>query len=232
MFSEPRISESKSSWDKVDESLPTMSMYRTSKVLPSPNEQFSPTTRPSDVQALVRYNNNTPYSYPPALRESWAPTIMTQNPYPTDAAKKSMLPSKKYVILASLIGAVVGLCICGVPLAVMTTLYLQQKSQTQTCSNSNGTTGTSSSSSLPSQCSAYTTISDVTRLTTCTGTYNYDCGWTAGWYRFSGSGGTQLATTPSSTLYCCTQYPGWFNGTLPSTSGTTTVVHIRFPRFL
>ncbi|CAF0959705.1 unnamed protein product [Adineta steineri] len=193
-------------------------MYPSSQVIPFPNEQLSATMRPSDIQALVRYNDNIPRLYPPTIREPWAPTIMTQHPYPTVPKEKPVLPSKKFFIMASTIGVVVGLCISGIPLAVMTTLYLQLKSQI----SSNGTADTDSSS-LPSQCSTYTTNSDATRRTTCTGPAYTDCALTAGWYQFTGSGGTKLATTPSSIGDCCTTYSGWFNGTLPSTYGTTTV---------
>ena len=44
---------------------------------------------------------------------------------------------------------------------------------------------------------------------------------TAGWYRFRGNG-TYLATTYVSRDTCNTYYGGSFNGTLPSTPGTTT----------
>jgi hypothetical protein len=44
---------------------------------------------------------------------------------------------------------------------------------------------------------------------------------TAGWYRFSGGAGTQLATIYVSRDTCTTYYGGSYNGTVPSTPGTT-----------
>ncbi len=44
---------------------------------------------------------------------------------------------------------------------------------------------------------------------------------TAAWYRFSGAAGTRLSTTSVSSYSCGTYYPGWFNGSLPSTVGAT-----------
>ncbi len=78
------------------------------------------------------------------------------------------------------------------------------------------------SSSLPSQCTSNTALSDPYRLYTYTGCcYSADCTLAAGWYRIQGSGGSQLVTTPMSTGYCGQSYPAWFNTSFPSTPGTT-----------
>ncbi|UJR33691.1 hypothetical protein I4U23_021120 [Adineta vaga] len=158
--------------------------------------------RPSQPWQTDPYSSNS-YQNPPSIAKQVAPAAST----------------KKFLIIASVLGVIIGLCMCGIPLGVITTLYLKLKSDgSATCA----TTG-SSSVSLPPQCTTYTTISEANRLTTCTGSYYTDCSWTAGWYRVTGGGATKLATVASSTNYCCTSYPGWFNGTLPTTSGATTI---------
>jgi hypothetical protein len=83
-----------------------------------------------------------------------------------------------------------------------------------------------SSSSLPTQCTSYTVNGDPTRLityTSCIGCSSDTSPYIqAGWYRFVDAAGTKLATVPSSSGTCGTNYPGWYNGTFPSTSGSTT----------
>ncbi len=76
---------------------------------------------------------------------------------------------------------------------------------------------------MPNQCTSYNTMNDQSRLST----YNSGCcpcdsGYT-GWYRVTGLSGTRLATFPVSSGYCSSSYPVWFNGTLPSRPGTTTI---------
>lgn len=83
----------------------------------------------------------------------------------------------------------------------------------------------SNSANLPSQCSNYITNSDPTRLSTfvgCTSCF-YDTSpyFSVGWYRFTGGAGTQLANTPPNTGNCGASYPAWFNGSLPTTAGST-----------
>ena len=78
-------------------------------------------------------------------------------------------------------------------------------------------------STLPSQCTSYTSNSDSTR-NIATGTAGSLCDntLTAGWYRFTGAAGTRLATSSVSLDTCTTGNGGSYNGTLPSTSGATT----------
>jgi hypothetical protein len=87
-----------------------------------------------------------------------------------------------------------------------------------------------SSSSLPSQCTSYITNSDFTRNVGYTGCCYCDTGLTAGWYRFSGAAGTQLITSPVNVNLCGYDYPGWFNGSLPTTVGgiTTGMVCVNY----
>jgi hypothetical protein len=83
---------------------------------------------------------------------------------------------------------------------------------------------------VPTQCFSYKTDDDSTRLYTyrssCCGA---DYSLTAGWYRFTGGGGTRLVTRQLSTTNICgTSYPGWWNGTLPIMTGATTVGNVCF----
>ncbi|CAF4188312.1 unnamed protein product [Rotaria sordida] len=81
----------------------------------------------------------------------------------------------------------------------------------------------STSISLPSQCTSYNTLTDISRLSTYTsGCCPCDSTVSTGWTRITGSAGTQLITYPVSTSYCSTNTPGWWNGTHPSTIGATT----------
>ncbi|CAF5025437.1 unnamed protein product, partial [Rotaria socialis] len=80
---------------------------------------------------------------------------------------------------------------------------------------------------LPTQCYAYTTINDAYRNYV----NGYGCCYTpfdtisyiaSGWYRITGSAGSKLLTTAvTTTSICGASYPGYFNGTLPATAGTS-----------
>ena len=74
---------------------------------------------------------------------------------------------------------------------------------------------------LPSQCISYTTNTDSTRNVAYTGCCNCES-LSGGWYRFLGAAGTRLSTFPSNTGTCSASYPGWFNGSLPTTVGAST----------
>lgn len=82
----------------------------------------------------------------------------------------------------------------------------------------------STTNSLPSQCTSYVLNTDGTRNIAYMGCCYCDTfgSISTGWYRFSGAAGTQLVTAPVSINKCGTNYPGWFNGSLPSTVGATT----------
>ncbi|CAM2696656.1 unnamed protein product [Rotaria socialis] len=88
---------------------------------------------------------------------------------------------------------------------------------TTTTTTTTDTTTTTTTDAL-SECSSYTTINDVTRLTTAgsgsgcdTAVFNS----TTACVRFSGAGGTQLATSAPASNQCTTQAPGWYSGSLP-----------------
>ena len=76
--------------------------------------------------------------------------------------------------------------------------------------------------SLPNQCTSYTTNTDSTR-NVASGTGSLcDNTLVAGWYRFIGGAGTQLAAAYVNINKCSTSATGSYNGSMPSTAGTTT----------
>jgi hypothetical protein len=87
------------------------------------------------------------------------------------------------------------------------------------------TTTTTTAANLPSQCSAYTFINDVTRLATAPGGSANDQTYFSGtytWYRFYGSGGTQIVTSAPVYSSCGGYYPGWYTGAMPTYGNTVT----------
>jgi len=80
----------------------------------------------------------------------------------------------------------------------------------------------STSIRLPYQCSNYGSLTDFFRPATYTSAYCACDSIGPSWYRVSGAAGTRLATSPVSTGGCGTSYPAWYNGSLPTTIGTTT----------
>lgn len=86
-------------------------------------------------------------------------------------------------------------------------------------------TTTVTSSPLPAQCSSYTTIEDDTRSPYYTGATSCDNAvftTTPTWVRFSGSGGTILASCPIEGTICGADAPGWYSGIYPALAGYTT----------
>jgi hypothetical protein len=95
------------------------------------------------------------------------------------------------------------------------------------------TTTTVTAVSLPNQCLNYSAlIPDATRYYNYTGPGNctglvspQDCttAYPNGWYRIqSSSYGITITTTPPTSLCRCgANYPGWWNGILPTTAGQT-----------
>lgn len=84
-------------------------------------------------------------------------------------------------------------------------------------------TTTVTSSTLPAQCSNYTTITDATRSPDYLGSAACDDTLfpsTFIWVRFTGSGGTLLATCPVDTPRCGADAPGWYSGIHPSLAGS------------
>jgi hypothetical protein len=87
---------------------------------------------------------------------------------------------------------------------------------------------TAASGTLPVQCYAYASLTDSYRniqngYSCCQLPYDTASYLPGGWYRVSGSAGTQLVASPVSTTGTCgASYPGYFNGTLPSTAGALT----------
>ena len=96
---------------------------------------------------------------------------------------------------------------------------------TTVCSTTAITT-TVTSSALPSQCSTATVITDSTRSAgNAVGGGLCDSSGplaTTGWYRFTGAGGTMLASCAVAINRCSTQASGWYSGLYPSAAGATT----------
>ncbi len=96
------------------------------------------------------------------------------------------------------------------------------------------TLGSTASVSLPIQCYTYSTLNDAYRNyqnnnPCCNTPYDTSGYISAGWFRITGSAGTQLYTSPISTTSTCgASYPGYFNGTLPSTAGTLSTGNVCF----
>ena len=88
--------------------------------------------------------------------------------------------------------------------------------------------------SLPVQCYAYGTLNDLYRnyangYSCCQSPYDTSPTITSGWYRVSGSAGTQLYTTAVNSYFACGAfYPGYFNGTVPSTAGAYSTGNVCF----
>ncbi|CAM2713207.1 unnamed protein product [Rotaria socialis] len=120
-----------------------------------------------------------------------------------------------------------GFIVCGIPLAVFLTLWASSRSTPTTTTKSSTVTTATVSVSLPIQCYTYSTLTEVYRnyqngYACCWSPYDTSPSLTPGWYRFTGSAGSSILTTPVLTTNTCgTSYPGYFNGTLPSTVGAS-----------
>ncbi|CAF3634840.1 unnamed protein product [Rotaria socialis] len=98
---------------------------------------------------------------------------------------------------------------------------------TTTTATTTTTTTTTTTNGGSSECSSYTAINDVTRLTVAAAGSGCDrtlfSSYTT-WVRFNGASGTQLATSAPASNQCGTQGTGWYSGSLPasgvSNSGT------------
>ncbi|CAF0756178.1 unnamed protein product [Rotaria sordida] len=181
----------------------------------SNNELLPASTRVSYIQPQYLSDDRQMQQYQ-QMRQQPRKTDPFQSLPSVDVKNNSVQQRTIMMIVA---GTLVGLVVCGVPLAVISSLYVQTKN------NSNGTTNTASNtstSSLPSQCSSYTINAESTRNTGYTTCCYCDNSLATGWYRFISPAGTQLATSPLSQSYCGTSYPGWFNGSFPTTVGGLT----------
>ena len=85
-------------------------------------------------------------------------------------------------------------------------------------------TATTTVAAASPQCSSYTTINDATRLQTAAGASACDqsifSSSTGTWVRFSGAGGTELATSAPGINLCGTQSTGWLSTALPASGAT------------
>ncbi|CAF1619458.1 unnamed protein product [Rotaria magnacalcarata] len=181
------------------------------------NIMGQPQYRPSDQNQLVRMN-------------AWEGSTMgkpNEINKPTDAG--SPLTCQKVlakVTSSKILFLMTGFIVCGIPLAVFVTLWVSSRSTSTTTTISTVTAATVSVS-LPIQCYTYSTLSESYRnyqngYACCYAPYDTSPSLTPGWYRFTGSAGSSILTTPVLTTSTCgISYPGYFNGTLPSTVGAS-----------
>jgi len=110
----------------------------------------------------------------------------------------------------------------------MRKIFLSISGTNSTSSNSLSSSSSSSGSGgWPSGCSAYTTLDDPTRNVYAAG-YALGCDSTAPftnrtnpvWIRFTGTGGTTLPLTTPGMNLCGSEGTGWYDGSMPSSSGT------------
>jgi len=95
-------------------------------------------------------------------------------------------------------------------------------------------TTTVTSSSLPAECSNYTTVTDATRSPDYNASTSCDdvlFSATPIWVRFTGSSGTLLASCAIDVDHCGTDAPGWYSGIHPSLAGQVTSGFVCFNYF-
>ncbi|CAF2063941.1 unnamed protein product [Rotaria magnacalcarata] len=188
------------------------------------NIMDQPQHRPSDQSQLVRMN----------AREGSTMGKANEINKPTDT--DSPLTCQKVlakVTSSKILFLMTGFIVSGIPLVVFVTLWMTSRStSTSTSTTSSGVTGTAVTAatvsvSLPIQCYTYSTLSESYRnyqngYACCYAPYDTSPSLTPGWYRFTGSAGSSILTTPVLTTSTCgISYPGYFNGTLPSTVGAS-----------
>ncbi|UJR17409.1 hypothetical protein I4U23_004304 [Adineta vaga] len=160
--------------------------------------------------------------------DSFAQNKLETNP---NANKNSNFTLSKFcakMTSSKMLFFVSGFILAAIPLAVFVTLWINERSKNVATTTVGSVTAstTAGSYTLPIQCYSYMTLNDVSRNVQ--NSYSccyspYDTSLVAGWYRVSGSSGTQIATTPIYTTSTCgSSYPGYFNGSLPSTIGGLT----------
>ncbi|CAF3736867.1 unnamed protein product [Rotaria socialis] len=182
--------------------------------IPSRNSQMRSQYSVADERQIQ------PYQHPGGY-QAWAAEGSKEPFVSSNINRNDSVSFKKYLTTKCVMSFLIGFIICGIPLAIMGALYAQKTSSNSSSGSSNPT----SSTNLPTQCTSYTSIADTTRLTSYTSCVS--CFWDispyfiAGWYRFIAPGGTQMPAMPPSTGACGAAWPTWYNGTYPSTSGST-----------
>ncbi|CAF1396181.1 unnamed protein product [Rotaria sp. Silwood1] len=194
------------SWDTSDPSKP---------MNPSQLIRDVPSLSMSSQNALVPYSKYTGQLHPQYSMDeqqmqqiqyqtkSWRPS--KSNPINIETGSKS---GTEWISVSHVLGFLLGLIITAVPLGIIVTFFALLST-------------ISTAISLPPQCTTYNTINDATRIVNYSSCCWCDSGYN-GWYRITGSSGTQLVTYPVSTGYCGSNQPSWWNGTHPSTIGATT----------
>ncbi len=114
-------------------------------------------------------------------------------------------------------------------------LFFSYSTASSTICPTTSITTTITLSSLPEQCDSYTIIADDdTRSPDYTGaTFCDDTTFnsTPEWVRFTGSGGTILASCPINISSCGADAPGWYSGIYPSSAGTIGSGYVCFNYF-
>ncbi|CAF2103374.1 unnamed protein product [Rotaria magnacalcarata] len=178
------------------------SVWETTNAAQTMPSAISASRSVSSIQPQYSFNTRQIYSYQPVQQPTWKSNNFQLKSYATERK------NQKDILTMLLIGISISLIICGVPLTVTVTLYVQQKTVTASTAATSATSSTVSISQPSSSCSC-------------------DFGLATTWYLFSGSPGTQLTTIAVIIGYCGTNYPGCFNGTLPTVVGATTTGMIR-----
>ncbi|CAF2117244.1 unnamed protein product [Rotaria magnacalcarata] len=231
------------SWDNNSFSRPvdpSSSMRNAPALSMSTNNFFAPSPR---------YSSQVHPQYSDDGRQIQQPGYQTKYTEASQATRVDFSQTSKpkswtdHITVSHVIGFLPGLVLTAIPMGILITLYvlackflrvtiilsnaLMNVYFTNSRASSNNTTARTESSTsatsvtLPYQCTSCSSINDMTRLSTytagccpCDSAYN-------GWYRFTGSSGSQLITFPVNTGFCSTNAPGWWNGTHPSTVGAT-----------
>ncbi|CAF1385349.1 unnamed protein product [Adineta ricciae] len=174
----------------------------------------------------VRYPNafQTPSRNVNANRNHTLSELSTYGAVKTTSAAKIIVVVVFTVVVVTLLAAAIT-----VPLVLALTntgpFATTKSSGTTTTAVTTTTVVTTASTTTNSfsECSSYTNISDATRLTTASGGSACDSSIFSSsttWVRFTGSGGTQLATTAPSANQCGTQASGWYSSSLPSSGSS------------
>ncbi|CAF4229083.1 unnamed protein product [Rotaria sp. Silwood2] len=111
--------------------------------------------------------------------------------------------------------------LCAARYCTNTQNIITTTSTTTTTTTSITTTTTTNTAIISPQCHTYAIIDDPSR------SYSLQCDQdnpafsTPNWFRFIGTGGTQIPTSIANPDQCGTNAAGWYSGIMPAVSGTT-----------
>ncbi|CAF2467919.1 unnamed protein product [Rotaria sp. Silwood2] len=116
--------------------------------------------------------------------------------------------------------------LCAARYCTNTPNIITTTSTTTTTTTSITTTTTTNTAIISPQCHTYAIIDDPSRSVNANG-YGSQCDqqnqlfFTPNWFRFIGSGGTQIPTSAANPHQCSTSAAGWYSGIMPSMPDTT-----------